>query len=189
MKYIQNIQSLFVAALVAFAASSAVAANDIVGEVVAVLDGDTITVLDGQRQQHRIRFAGIDAPEKSQAYGQVAKRALSDLIYRHQVTVRPIDPAAGSDREVPSLTRADRYGRTIGRVFDGGRDINRAMVAGGYAWVYRQYAGGLGADRASYEAAETEARAARNGLWADSAPVPPWEYRHGGERHAAAKGY
>jgi endonuclease YncB( thermonuclease family) len=53
-------------------------ADTIAGRVVGVADGDTITVLDEQRQQHKIRLAGIDAPEKRQSFGNGAKQRMSE---------------------------------------------------------------------------------------------------------------
>jgi hypothetical protein len=44
------------------------------GGVVAVADGDTITLLDSNRQQHESRLAGVDTPEKAQPFGQRSKR-------------------------------------------------------------------------------------------------------------------
>ena len=67
----------------------------------------------------------------------------------------------------------DRYGRTVGRVFVGSHDVNAEMVRRGFAWWYRTYAK-KAVDLAS---AETEAKNAGRGLWADKAPVPPWEFR------------
>jgi len=44
-------------------------ATELTGRVVSVHDGDTITVLDADKKQHKIRLAGIDAPEIKQAFG------------------------------------------------------------------------------------------------------------------------
>jgi len=57
------------------------------GRVVRVSDGDTVVVLDSAQQEHKIRLAGIDAPEKAQAFGSRSKEALSAVIYNHQVSV------------------------------------------------------------------------------------------------------
>lgn len=136
------------------------------GKVVGVTDGDTITVLDGQQAEHKIRLMGIDAPEKSQPYGQDSKSSLSDLVFSHTVEV--------------DWQKLDRYGRVIGKVRVGGQDANLEQVRRGLAWHYKKYEGEQEPlDRASYSEAEIEARAARRGLWADPEPIPPWDWRKG----------
>ena len=107
-------------------ASQGGAAGEIQGVVVAIADGDTLTVLDAAQQQHKVRFAFIDAPEKAQPYGQRARQELSQQVFRQQVRVDVIEQ--------------DRYGRNVGRVWLQGADINLHMVQQGYAWHYRQYA-------------------------------------------------
>lgn len=127
--------------------------------VIGVADGDTLTVLvDGKPL--RIRLGNIDAPEKKQAFGERSKLSLSELCYRRDATY--------------SMLGVDRYGRTIATVFCDGVDVNRAQVERGMAWVYTQY----NKDR-SLVTVETQAKAAKRGLWADKDPVPPWEFRHG----------
>ena len=136
------------------------------GRVVGVADGDTITVLDAGNRQTRIRLQGIDAPESSQAFGQASKRGLSDLVFERQVVVE--------------YEKTDRYGRTLGKVLAGGRDVNLLQVEAGLAWHYKYYQDEQSpADRRLYADAETEARSARRGLWVDSNPIPPWDFRHG----------
>ena len=63
------------------------AADLISGRVVGVADGDTLTVLDGDNTPHKVRLSGIDAPEKSQPFGQRSKQSLSDLAYGRSVSV------------------------------------------------------------------------------------------------------
>ncbi|MDP1718635.1 MAG: thermonuclease family protein [Burkholderiales bacterium] len=134
------------------------------GHVVGVHDGDSITVLDTSRIQHKIRLAGIDAPELKQAFGTRSKQNLSKLVYNHQVTVE--------------WNKLDRYGRTVGVVLVDGHDVNLEQVRVGMAWWYRQYAKEQAPDdRRLYEQAENDARTAKRGLWADNEPVPPWEWR------------
>jgi endonuclease YncB( thermonuclease family) len=129
-------------------------------KIVGVIDGDTVVAYrDADRLKMRCRLAGIDAPEKSQAYGQQSKRSLSDMVFGRVVDV--------------TVTDRDRYGRSICGLRADGLDVNRAQVERGFAWVYRQY----NRDPA-YMLAEANAKRARRGLWADSAAVPPWEYRH-----------
>jgi micrococcal nuclease len=126
--------------------------------VVGVTDGDTLKVLDADKQQMVCRLYGIDAPEKSQPFGQASKRALSDLTFNRMVEV--------------DITGRDRYKRSICKVRVGRTDINREQVSSGMAWMYRQYTREI-----AYEAAENTARAQRRGVWSESAAVPPWEYR------------
>lgn len=133
------------------------------GKVVSIADGDTLTLLV-DRQQHRIRLAGIDAPEKSQAFGSRSKSSLGDLTFQKMV--------------VADCPKTDRYGRLICRVMVGDQDVGLQQVADGMAWWFRRYSGEQSpADRAAHESAEDAARAARTGLWSDVDPVPPWEWR------------
>lgn len=138
-------------------ASLSAAAASFTGTTVAVADGDTLTVLKG-REEVRVRLAEVDAPEKAQAFGQVAKRALSDLCYRKITTVHVQD--------------VDRYGRAVGRVVCDGTDANQAQVRNGMAWVYDRYA----RDTKLY-LLQDEAQQAQRGLWKDASPTRPWEWR------------
>ncbi len=159
------------AGLAAFAvilAATTAHAGELRGRVVAVADGDTLTILDASRQQHRIRLAEIDAPEKRQPFGQRSKQSLSGLCFGREAVIE--------DRG------HDRYGRAIGRVSCGGIDTSAEQVRRGMAWVFDRYA----TDRTLY-AIQDEARAARRGLWSDAAPVPPWEWRAQHRREAPPK--
>lgn len=136
------------------------------GKVVGIYDGDTVTVLDAGNQQHKIRLAGIDAPEKRQAFGNRSKEHLSDLVFGQMVDV--------------DGDKIDRYQRTIGKILLNGRDVNLEQVRAGFAWHYTQYAKDQApADRAAYAQAEAAARAGHRGLWSDAQPIPPWDFRHG----------
>jgi endonuclease YncB( thermonuclease family) len=138
----------------------------LVGQVVKIADGDTLTVLDGAHVQHKIRLAGIDAPEKSQAFGTQARNALAAKVFRQMVRVE--------------ITDKDRYNREVGRIFYSGRFINAELVRDGFAWRYPQW------DKSGeFLEAEADARRHRRGLWADRNPVPPWEFRksHGVGTH------
>jgi len=144
------------------------------GIVVKVSDGDTIQVQDNLGTKVKVRFYGIDAPETEksnkrtghvskpgQPYGDAAFQALKGKLSRKQVRLDVMD--------------TDRYGRTVSIVWLGNRNINREMVAEGYAWAYRQY---LDRPHASeYITAEEQARKAGLGLWMQSNPQPPWEFR------------
>lgn len=147
-------------------------AETILGQVVGVLDGDTVTLLDEKKMQHRIRLGGIDAPEKFQAFGQQSKQSLSDLIFGREVVV--------------DAGKTDRYGRRIGKILVYGVDANLEQVRRGFAWHYKAYENEQNlADRRLYAAAEEKARAANTGLWRDSEPIPPWWFRRHGKKHPA----
>lgn len=135
------------------------------GKVVRILDGDTVEVLDAQKQTHRVRLAGIDAPESKQPFGTKAKQKLSGLVGGETVSV--------------GWRKRDRYGRIVGKLMLDGADVNLALVQAGFAWWYREYQReqSLG-DRRLYEAAEAQARAQRVGLWTDPKPIAPWDWRH-----------
>lgn len=128
-----------------------------IGRVIKITDGDTVTVLVG-KTQHRIRLAGIDAPEKKQSFGTQSKKALGDKIF-------------GVDVKIVWKKR-DLYNRIVGDIYLDDRWINKEMIQDGWAWHYRQFS-----KSSELAKAETEARSAKKGLWADAAPTPPWEFR------------
>ena len=145
------------------------------GLVVGVADGDTITVLDDTRTQHKIRLAGIDAPEKGQPFGQRSKQSLSGVVFGRPARVE--------------WFKEDRYGRKVGKVWVADPscrasscpltlDASLAQLTFGLAWWYREYAREQSPeDRGRYEVAETESRARRAGLWSEPAPTAPWDWR------------
>lgn len=134
-------------------------AAQIQGKVIRVLDGDTIEVLQEQ-QSVRVRLLNIDAPEKKQPFGRWSTNQLKSLLAGQTVTV--------------SYTQTDRYGRVLGRVVTAnGTEANRYMVQSGAAWVYERY----NTDN-SLPALQRVAQEQKHGLWAESHPVPPWEWRH-----------
>jgi len=140
-------------------------ADVLLGHVVVVSDGDTITVLDDTKQRHVIRLMGIDAPEKAQAFGQKAKQSLSDLVFDRDVSI--------------TWFKKDRYGRTVGQVYLDDTDVCLEQIKRGLAWHYKQYEREQSVeDRSRYADAEKEARIARTGLWADSSAIEPSKFRH-----------
>lgn len=144
---------------------SAAHADALIGKVVGISDGDTVTVLTEEHRQVKIRIAGIDAPEKRQAFGQAAKDAMSDCAFGKQAGVE--------------WKRLDRYGRTIGKLTVDGVDCGLRQIELGLAWHYKAYEREqAAADRSAYAEAENAARSARRGLWSDAQPIPPWEFRH-----------
>lgn len=143
-----------------FSTQAAFADTRFDGRAVRVLDGDTIEVLVPNNHNVRVRLANIDAPEKSQPYGQRSKQNLTQLVAGQTVTVIDLG--------------GDQYGRRIGRVMVNGQEANVEQVRAGMAWVYARYN-----HDEQLPGLENEARAQRAGLWADPYPTAPWDYRHG----------
>ncbi len=141
------------------AEATAPAETELPGRIIEVYDGDTATLLSGDKK-YKIRFYGIDAPEADQSYGVASRDALRSRILGDEVRVLVVN--------------ADQYGRNVGKVYVGDRYINREMVREGHAWHYAAYA----KNDQDLAEAELSARAARRGLWEGPNPRPPWEFRH-----------
>jgi endonuclease YncB( thermonuclease family) len=128
------------------------------GKIIGITDGDTVTLLTANKQQIKIRLDSIDAPEKSQPYGAVSKVALSNLVFGKQV--------------IAVSNKIDKYGRTVATVYLSKINVNLAMVQKGMAWVYRLYA-----RNKAYYTMENYARKYKLGLWSQTKPQAPWDYR------------
>lgn len=141
-----------------FAAPTAAKPREtIVGRVVAVADGDTLTVQRG-RDQIQVDLHGMDAPEEGQPGWAEATAALRQLVLRKAVKLVVI----GKD---PS-------GRVVAKVVVGDENVNAAMVTAGHAWAYTAVA-------YDYINQETNARARKLGLWSAVNPIAPWVWRDG----------
>ena len=152
------------AMLMALASPLAALSAEHHGTVVGISDGDTLTLLDANKTQYKIRLDGIDAPERTQPYGQRARQSLAALAQGR---------VASAD-----CPKVDRYGRAVCRVIIDGVDVGLEQIRRGYAWHYVKYAHEQrAADRERYARAESDARAAHIGLWSFSDPIPPWDYR------------
>jgi endonuclease YncB( thermonuclease family) len=153
-------------------------ADTLQGKVVKIADGDTITIVDDLGEKHRIRLAGIDAPEKNQPYGDVSTQGLNKLVSGRVVTIE--------------YEKRDRYKRIIGKVlvdppgevFCMALDCVKKIDAGleqikaGFAWHYKYYQMEQSeVDRRLYSEAELEARIKHLGIWKDEETMAPWEWR------------
>src|SRR5215831_7799627 len=134
------------------------------GRTVGISGGDTITVVDDSKTQHKIRIAAIDAPEKGQAFGKQSKQSLSELVFQKRVEAR--------------CHKQDRYGFEVCVVYVNRRDVGLEQIRQGMAWHYKEYQHEQPTqERLVYRDEEDAAKAARRGLWKDAKPVPPWEWR------------
>lgn len=160
-------QSRWVVLALLLSFTTVASAELLFGRVVGVADGDTITLLDSQNQQHNIRLSGIDAPERAQPFGQRSKQSLSNLVYGKTVTVE--------------VVKRDKYRRSVGKVLIDGSDANLEQIRQGLAWNYKAYEREQSPKvRGAYARAEIEAQEGPRGLWIDRLPKPPWEWRRSG---------
>lgn len=136
------------------------ASAEINGRIVRVLDGDTVEILGEGNQLTRVRLAGIDAPEKNQPFGQRSRQELSSMVAQRIVNV------TGEDE--------DRYGRLLGTVWLGTKDVNAEQIRKGLAWAYRYHGKPV---RVDYATLEDEARRQASGLWSVPGQTEPWRWR------------
>ena len=141
------------------------------GKVIAVLDGDTIMVMQDKKPV-KVRMAEIDAPEvghagmggkppnsqKAQPFGETSKRSLSDMVLGKQVKV--------------TSQATDQYGRMVAHLSVDGLDVNAEQIRRGMAWEYSHFH-----SNKALIALQHDAMQAPRGLWALSDPTPPWEWR------------
>jgi len=141
-------------------------ACNLAGKVIRIVDGDSITVVDSEKDRHKIRMAGIDAPERRQPHGKAAHQYLAKLIFKKQVCI--------------AWYKRDKYQRLVGVVRVDGEDINLRMITAGLSWHYKQYQNEQSkSDAVQYSKAQVNAKSAAIGLWRDRNPIPPWLWRRG----------
>ena len=125
-----------------------------------VTDGDTITCLDTAGQQQKVRVADIDAPELSQSYGRESRNILADFVFGKSLSVIEIG--------------RNSNGLVMCRISVDGKDVGRAMVVAGAAWVDPR-------STSPYMNDQQDAQKSSKGLWSDPASIPPWEHRKSAE--------
>lgn len=121
-------------------------------------DGDTFHI-----NKTTIRMLGIDAPELKQPYGIQSRDYLKGLILNQEVQV--------------DIKAKDKYGRSLGWVYRKDVNINELLIKQGKAWAYEV------PKKSTLRQLEAEARQKKLGLWADSNPQPPWEFRANARKH------
>lgn len=152
------------ACLTMLPSTAAAKTETITGRVVRVADGDTVTLVTRQNRKVRVRINGIDAPETRQAYGDRAKQTLRRMADGRQATVHAY--------------KQDRYGRYVGKLMVGSTDCAAVMLERGMAWYFRRYEEDVPkTERKTYEQLEARARRAKRGLWSQTNPMAPWDWR------------
>lgn len=134
-----------------------VAGAEFVARVIAVHEGDRLTI-HHQGRKDMVYLRDVDCPELKQPYGKQAKHATAAYIANREVVVREL--------------HQDRKGRIVADILlRDGRQVAHELVKEGLAWVQPG-----GAPDQSLKDMEELARASRKGLWSDRNPVPPWKW-------------
>jgi endonuclease YncB( thermonuclease family) len=131
--------------------------DEFTAKVIAVLDGDTV-LIKRTSGLVKIRLAEIDAPEKTQTFGETSKESLSRMVLGKQARV--------------ASQVIDQYGRLVAYLSVDGLDVNAEQIRRGMAWEYSNYHGNQ-----ALIALQNEAKQTQRGLWAQNNPTPPWEWR------------
>ena len=137
---------------------SAAQAEVFSAKVIAVIDGDTILIIRPNHRPEKVRLLNIDAPEKSQAFGAQSAQSLSAMVLKRQVKIQ--------------VTDEDHYGRLLGEVAVDGQNVNEEQVKRGMAWEYSGFS-----KNHRYVILQNEAQQAHRGLWQQTAPQAPWQWR------------
>ena len=125
--------------------------------VTKIIDGDTIKVIGSDNIELDIRLAEIDAPEIDQPYGKESKSELEKHIAGKNIKLKDIEK--------------EKYGRFLANIYCDGTWINIELVKNGFAWRYKK------SDSGNILQAEMIARKSKIGIWSESNPIPPWEWR------------
>ena len=142
-----------------YAPISKLAGNTIEGKVIDVTSGDTLTVLDKNNREYKIKLAGIDAPGTKLDFGQAAKENLSALALDKNVLV------------VLSKTVTD--GSAVGKILQDGKDINIEQVKVGMARHNEDAVLEQSEEtRQLYKDAEIAAKTIKIGIWSTPDLLP-----------------
>ena len=139
-------------------------AEDFTGQVVGVIDGDTIEVMHLGKAE-RVRLHGVDCPEMGQPFGKRARQYTSTHTLRKTVTI--------------IVDNTDKSGQTVGQVIlPDMSNLNIVLISAGLAWWHETYAP---EDKILMDV-QKSAKIAKRGLWADPDPIPPWEWKNVAEK-------
>jgi endonuclease YncB( thermonuclease family) len=161
-------------AITAISAFGKVPIRSIDGVVSEISDGDSIQVTDSLGNKIKVRLYGIDCPETEKLSRKTGRISKPGQPYGEE-TYRVLQGKLQGQRVRVDVMTIDRDDRTVSIVWIGNRNINREMVAEGWAWAYQKYP-----DRPlvyEYVEAEKQAKTKRLGLWQQNNPQPPWEFR------------
>lgn len=144
-----------------FSFTSLFSQTTLTAKVVGIKDGDTVVVLDSLNNQTTLRLAEVDCPEKNQPFGTKAKQFTSDQIYLK--TIKYV------------VTDTDRYGRSIAMIYydTDNKYLSAEIIKAGMGWHYKRYS--TSKELATFE---DNARKNKTGLWVDTNPINPSDWRN-----------
>ena len=128
------------------------------GEVLRVVDGDTVSFQTQSGKKLRVRLADIDAPELDQPWGPAAKTALEIWAEGKSGSIEIVD--------------TDRYGRKVAYLYVNDENMNERLISEGLAWVYMDFL----RDR-SFISVQRDAKSREEGLWSSADPIQPSIWR------------
>lgn len=138
--------------------NAAMAYDEVSGKVISVVDGTTLEVAGSDKQIYKIRLAGIDSPELTQAYGSEAKSFLEKIALKKSVTAKIIGK--------------DRWGRYLAEILiEGSTDPRVELLKQGLTWTTERN------QLPDLEEYRVQAQQRGRGLWRQNDPTPPWIYR------------
>lgn len=144
--------------------SDRAAADDLpVWFVQSVTDGDSINITD-RDELVKVRLACIDAPERSQPFGDRSAEHLNELV------------ESADNRVGFNVVDTDRYGRKVGIIYAHSAPVQVSMVRNGLAYVYERYISNCPI-ASEVRAAQKEARELGVGVWSLDGAQKPWDYR------------
>jgi endonuclease YncB( thermonuclease family) len=139
--------------------AAAVQAEPYSATVIAVPEGDVLS-LDKAGETIRVRLWGIDAPEPGQPFADEALAKVKELVLGKAVKVDEV--------------AQDSAGMPVAKVSYGlDSDLGETLVAEGLAWWDRRRA----SEARALKMGNAEALLEKKGLWAEEAPLAPWDYR------------
>lgn len=127
------------------------------GKVIRVIDGNTIEILDSEKEVIKVMLSEVDCPEPGQEYAEEAKKFTEKLVLKKRVVVE--------------LKGKDRWGNKLGLItLNNGKLLHHELLKQGLAWNKEE-------DNTALAGMQQAAKSSKSGLWKNEDPTPPWIYR------------
>lgn len=137
-------------------------------------DGDSLSTKSKDGTSLKCRIDSIDAPEiarpkygkSGQAFGEESKKTLQEMVLNKEVTVRVSKPASTDKND-------KNFGRSLCQIEIEGQNVDKKILQEGMAWLNKKY------NTPELASAQSDAKAAKRGLWSDPDPINPAAFRYG----------